>query len=508
MARLVSLYLPRWPTDRLRRQLGTDKAATALPPEVPLVLKGSDGRRRVVMAADRAAHRAGLRVGMPLTKAQALVEDLIVHDADVDGDSQALDRLAGWALQTYSPVVAADPPNGLILDITGAAHLHGGEAALLDALIRKLSEKEIEACAAIADTWGAAHALARFVARPITMVPPGDSARAVRNLPAAALRLPMNLVESLSVLGFDTIGELLAQPRAPLVHRFGRELGRRLDQISGHLAEPIDPVELPDVAEVKRVFFEPIGAPETLARYTAKLTVQLCDALEARGEGARQLDLHFIRVDGRIEAVRVGMAQPVRDPTRLTRLLCDRIETVDPGFGIERMRLIATQAEPWVHTQITTQDNNAPDLAGLIDTLSNRIGAERIYRLAAVESDVPERSVKRTSPLAVIPLGWPLHWPRPIRLFRRPEPVLPLAELPDHPPRVLTWRGTRHRVVAADGPERIFGEWWKQDGETWAVRDYFRVELDTGERLWLFRSGDGEDSATGSHQWFLHGMFA
>ncbi|EGF89455.1 nucleotidyltransferase/DNA polymerase involved in DNA repair-like protein [Asticcacaulis biprosthecium C19] len=471
-----------------------------------------DGRRRVVTAADHAAHAAGLRVGMPLTKAQALVENLAVYNADPDGDRDALERLAGWALQTYSPVVAADPPDGLILDITGAAHLHGGEPALLEGMIRRLADKGIEACAAIADTWGAAHALsrfgARFGARPVVIIPPGNSAQAVRNLPVAALRVPYSLVQSLSVLGFDAIGELIAQPRAPLVHRFGRELGRRLDQISGHLAEPIDPVDLPDVTEVKQVFFEPIGAPETLARYTAKLTQQLCDALEARGEGARQLDLHFIRVDGRIEAIRIGTAKPVRDTARLTRLLCDKIETVDPGFGIEGMRLIATLAEPLIMTQTSSQEAAGPDLAGLVDTLSNRIGGERVYRLSAVESDVPERSVRRSPALSAVRSGWPVHWPRPVRLFRRPEPVETLAVLPDHPPKVLTWRGVRHRVLAADGPERIFGEWWKHDSETWAVRDYFRVELDTGERLWVFRSGDGEDGATGSHKWFLHGMFA
>ncbi|ESQ87618.1 nucleotidyltransferase [Asticcacaulis sp. AC460] len=508
MARLVSLYLPRWPTDRLRRQWRHDATASAPPPEAPLVLKGMDGRRRVVTAADRAAHMAGLRVGMPLTKAQALVEDLAVYNANPDGDRDALERLAGWALQTYSPVVAADPPDGLILDITGADHLHGGEAVLLDGLIRRLSDQGIEATAAIADTWGAAHALARFVARPTVIIPPGDSAKVVRNLHAAALRLPLNLVESLCVLGFETVGDLASQPRAPLVHRFGRELSRRLDQMFGYLAEPVDPVDLPDVTEVKRVFFEPIGAPETLARYTAKLTEELCDALEARGEGARQLDLYFVRVDGRIEAIRVGTAKPVRDTARLTRLLCDKIETVDPGFGIERMRLIATLAEPLVMTQTSSHEEAGPDLASLVDILSNRIGGERIYRLTAIESDVPERSVRRTSPLTSTDNGWPAHWPRPIRLFRRPEPVLLLAALPDHPPGALTWRGARHRVVSADGPERIFGEWWKHDNETWAVRDYFRVELDTGERLWLFRNGDGEDADPDKHKWFLHGMFA
>ena len=320
--------------------------AATPPVEAPLVLAGPDRRRRVVLALDAAARRAGLRVGMPAAKAQALVPGLTMRDADPAADAKALDRLAHWALQHYAPIAAADPPDGLVIDVTGAAHLHGGEDAMLKGMVARLAASGIAAWAAIADSWGAAHAMARCGARPTLVVPAGDSAKAILDLPIAALRLPKTIVADLSVLGFARIGELAAKPRAPLALRFGPELCRRLDQAMGRLSEPIDPVRPPDLIEVRRVFAEPIGAAETIARYTGKLTGQLCEALEAKGLGARQLDLLFHRVDNHIEAVRIGTAQPLRDVKRLTRLLCEKIETIDPGFGIEMMRLAATLAEP------------------------------------------------------------------------------------------------------------------------------------------------------------------
>ncbi|MGZ3298086.1 MAG: DNA polymerase Y family protein, partial [Asticcacaulis sp.] len=244
-------------------------------------------------------------------------------------------------------------------------------------------------------------------------------------------------------------------------------------------------------------------------RYTSKLTEQLCGAMELKGLGARQLDLLFTRVDHRIEAIRVGLAKPARDVKRLTRLLCDKIETVDPGFGIEHMRLIATVAEPLANKQISTTDDASPDISGLIDILCNRFGAERVYQMAFVESDVPERSVLKVSALMPETAETrPPRWPRPVRLLPRPEPVTTLAQVPDHPPRLFIRRGVRYRVVAADGPERIFGEWWRRDAEIAAIRDYFRIELETGERLWVFRCGDGEHAHTGSGQWYMHGIFA
>jgi len=472
MRRVVSLFLPTWPTDRLRRQ----KGAPAL--DEPLVIAGHDGRRRVLAAADRAAQALGIRPGLPLAEAQARVPGLHVAPRDPAADAAALERLAAWAVRRYSPDIALDLPDGLLIDVTGAAHLHGGEAALLRDLLSRLRAASIAARAGLADTLGAAHALARFAPDPLMIAAPGQTTAALAPLPIAALRLDAEFVDRLRRLGFEMIADLLRVPRAPLAFLFGPEPVRRLDQAFGRLAEPIAPFRSPEFLNVRQAFAEPIGAPETLARWIRVLTGRLCPMLERRGLGARRLDLFFDRIDGRVEVIRVGTARPVRDPQRLVRLLTDRLDTINPGFGIEAMTLIASIAEPLTYSQGNPLGENArPDLSALVDRLANRLAARRLYRVIPVESDLPERSVRRVPPLAPpVCATWPKHWPRPSRLLSPPEPVETVALLPDHAPARFTWRGVCRRVLRADGPERVFGEWWRHDSEADAVRDYFIVE--------------------------------
>ncbi len=462
-----------------------------------------------MLAANRAALAQGVRPGMAATQAQALVPGLDVRDADQAGDAEALDRLALWALRLYAPISQPDPPDGLAVDVTGASHLKGGEAALLDDMISRLRDAGIAADAAIGPTYGAAHAVVRF-RRDHRIIPADGVDAAIGDLPLAALRLPEDLIANLRRMGFDRIADVAHRPRAPLVLRFGPDLGRRIDQAYGRLGEPLVPVEAPETPKVERVFAEPIGAPETLTRYAGLLATALCEVLETRALGVRRVDWLCHRVDNRIEAVRIGLARPMRDAARLSRLLADRVEKLDPGFGIERMVLAAVSAEPlhWRPGASGLAEKAAPDLSELVDVLSNRIGAERLYRLTPVESDVPERSVRKASPLAASSQAdWTPDWPRPARLLRRPEPVQTMTLLPDNPPTHFTWRGVRRRVVRADGPERIFGEWRRRDAEVWAVRDYFQVEDESGRRFWLFRAGDGEDARTGAQAWFIHGLF-
>lgn len=310
MARVISVFLPNWPTDRLRR-----KAGDAAPPgEAPLVIAGREKNRRVVTAADPAAQALGLRAGMPVTKAQAMVPGLHIEPADPRADLDSLERLALWVLQRFSPIVAADAPDGIVIDATGADHLHGGEAAMLEALTGRLVMSGVTARAAIADSWGAAHALARYAADPLFVTPPGETVPILAPLPLQALRLPSAIAAGLYDLGFVRIGDLIGQPRAPLTRRFGPELCRRLDQALGAVAEPIEPIRPEDLVSVRRVFAEPIGAAETIARYIRKLVMALCETLEGRGLGARRLDLLCHRVDNRIETVRIGLAMPVRIP--------------------------------------------------------------------------------------------------------------------------------------------------------------------------------------------------
>ena len=181
-----------------------------------------------------------------------------------------------------------------------------------------------------------------------------------------------------------------------------------------------------------------------------------------------------------------------------------------PTDRIRRTLGAATLAEPLAPKPMIsslTEDSEA-DVSSLIDALANRVGEQRLYRFAPVASDVPERSVCRVAPAAPeTGEAWPSHWPRPARLLPTPEPIEAVALPPDHPPVTFTWRGVRRRVKRADGPERVFGEWWTRDADLSAARDYFRIEDETGERFWIYRAGEGEDAKTGAHHWFLHGIF-
>lgn len=505
MKRVVSLFLPTWPTDRYYRA----RPDTAPPRDRPLVLIGSDGRSKVIHAANTAARRTGVRVGMPATQAQALVPDLETRLADPAEDAAALQRLGLWAVRRYSPHVAVDSPDGLVFEATGVSHLFGGEAAMLEDLSLKLRSSSIVARAACAATWGAAHAIVRFTAPRFNVIEASATADALASLPISALRLPADIVRHLRALGFASIGELNATPRAPLVLRFGQNLLQRIDQAYGRLGEPFIPLEPPELPRVTRGFPEPISAPETLHLYTEKLAGELADLLEDKICGASQLDLLFFRIDSRVESIRAGLARPTREARRISRLLTDRIETIDPGPGIERMALVASRMDdlPW-RPGSALGETPVRDIGELIDTLTNRVGEDRLYRLAAVASEIPERSVTRIPPLAeATQLRWQIDWPRPSRLLPHPELVETVALLPDHPPVQFIWRGQRRRIKRADGPERIFGEWIRNQDELRSVRDYFIVEDEAGERFWLFRAGDGEDPKTGDQRWYLHGLF-
>jgi protein ImuB len=463
----------------------------------------------LVYAANQQALSLGVYPGMAVSQAQAMLPKLQVEPADPVGDAAALKRLAGWCLR-FSPLAACCAPDGVWIDITGCAHLHGGEDALLNAVLDRLAEAGVNARAAVADTPGCAHAMARHGLDVLCVVPPGGQAKALANLPVRALRLEAEISAALQRLGFDTVGQLAAAPRAPLARRFGGELMRRLDQAMGRVPEPLEPVLPPDLCRVRQGFAEPIATPEDLRRVTVLLAEQLCEKLRLRDQGACRLDLVFLRVDGVAQMVRVGTAAPTRDAAHIARLLVAGIETVDPGFGVESVMLAAPLTDALGARQ-TLSALTAPaeaDLAALIDTLINRLGAGAVFRAAPVESDIPERAVRAAPPLAALGgRNWPAHLPRPPRLLAPPRRVEAMALLPDHPPVQFTWRKKPHRVRRADGPERVYGEWWLDDDAFFAVRDYFQVEDEAGQRFWLFRQGDGERPETGDMGWFLHGLF-
>lgn len=464
---------------------------------------------------DAAARRLGIASGMTVTKARGLVPDLAVVDADPEGDAAGLKRLALW-LGRYSPCVAPDPPDGIWLDITGCAQLFGNERALVKDIFRRVARAGLNVSVAVADTPGCAHAVARYVpaGRPVT-IEPGKQREAMALLPIASLRLEADIVVGLRKLGFERVEQLLGTPRAPLAKRFGRMLHRRLDQSLGFLPEPIEPIFPPQVPWCRRGLLEPISTAEAFARVIAELAGDLARQLVATGRGARRLDLFFRRVDGQVQAVRVGTASPNRDPAHLAKLLRTRIDQVDPGLGIEAMTLIASLTEPLGAVQQDLADKAAPkiDLGGLVDTLASRFGRRCLYRAAPRASGMPERSVGIAGALDEQEgRRWADDLPRPGRLLDPPQPIQVTAMLPDHPPAMFVWHRHRYRVVQADGPERLHGEWWRDAGheaaQPWSVRDYFQVEVEGGGRYWLFRQGDGERDATGPMRWFIHGAFA
>ncbi len=444
---------------------------------------------------------------MPLTQARALIPNLAIAPATPEADRAGLSRLAAWTLR-YAPLVAPDPPDGLWLETTGCDHLFGGEAELLQDLLKRLNTAGFAARAAIAPTPGTAWAIARHAPEPLAIIPENATKQALKPLPVTALRLDAETVEILSRLGIERISQLLTLPRAPLTRRFTPLLLRRLDQALGREPEPIEPIHPPEIIATRLGFIEPLLTTESFSAAIAQLTARLCDKLEKAGRGARRLDLLFQRIDGTAQAIRIGTASPSHNPAHLARLFSERLDTIDPGLGVEAMRLIASFTERTSPDQLAllAQEGQA-QLSGLIDILQNRLGADHVYRVEPVESDVPERSVRHIPALAP-PTGkdWP-PWPRPVRLFSPPQPIESLALLPDHPPVAFTWRHKRFRVRHADGPERIYGEWWRSPAETSSIRDYWRIEDTDGRRFWLYRSGDGEDPETGDLRWYLHGIF-
>lgn len=514
MRRVISVFLPLWPTERWRRQQAA--AGVCLPEGAPLVTRLHDGRRLAVGAADAAARALGIRPGQPLAEAQAMHPGLCVVDAEPAADATGLRELALWC-RRYAPLTAADPPDGVRIDSSGADHLLGGEAALLADLRTRLAVAGITSRLAIADTPGAAWALARYHpgAAEGLLCPPGGVAVALAPLPVAALRIPGETARLLTLLGLVSIGDLMALPRAALAQRFGAALLRQIDAAQGTLFEPLEPLPPASLLRQRLAFTEPLMTAPALERAITRLARAVSEALARRGEGARRLDLVCERVDHGLQVIALGTARPVSEAQALARLLTQRIETIEPGHGVEAMTLWVPLAERMAAEQMAAGlgeprplARELAALAPLIDRLAARFGADCVYRLTPVASAVPERTVRRADPLA--PPGgetWPAHLPRPVRLLSPPQPVQALAMLPDQPPAAFTWRRVRHRIRRADGPERIFGEWWRRPGEEQAVRDYWAVEDEAGDRFWLYRSGDGERPETGNLAWFLHGVF-
>jgi protein ImuB len=513
MPRILSVWSPNWAIATWRR-----KHASGSPAEgPPFALIASERGVRRLAAVDEGAQALGLFAGQKATDAMALVPELATADADPDGDAKSLEALAEWCVR-FSPAVATDRPDGLFLDITGVAHLWGGEAQMLADLLTRLAAAQIPARGAVAGAAGAAWALARFgVDR---LVAEADAeARLLAPLPSAALRLEPQAAQQLPRLGLTTIGKLMALPRDQLTRRFGAGVLTRLDQALGRAEEALVFRRPPTPWFERLAFAEPISAPEDLARASRDITALLCRRLDEAARGAARFELAFHRLDGKPERLSIGLSLPGRNVDAVARLFTPMLERVDPGFGIESVTLAADGVERLAERQTSLEalGQIAPEdgVAPLADRLINRLGETRIWRAQPYPSHIPERSVVRRPLFAPVPEtnwpddGWDESRPRPLRLFRPPEPIEATAPIPDDPPIFFLWRGVRRRVRRAEGPERLAEEWWRQaPGESSPshVRDYYRVEDETGARYWIFRAG--LHGGPNPPKWWLHGLFA
>ena len=455
----------------------------------------------------------GLFAGQKATDAAALAPELITANAQPAADAAALSALADWCVR-FSPAVAPCAPDGLFLDIGGVDHLWGGEGAMMADLIARLAAAGLPARAAVADTLGAAWALAHF-GEDGAIAPPGGQGAMLACLPVQALRLAPPTAAQIARLGLITVLQLTRLPRAQLARRFGKEVTLRLDQALGAAEEALTFQRPPNPWFARLAFAEPISAPEDLARVSVDIAAALCLRLDNEGHGARVFELCFHRLDGKTTRLTVGLSLPGREAARIARLFAPKLERVDPGFGIEVVTLTADQVEPLSQRQqrldATREVAVEEGLAPLVDRLVNRLGEDRVWRAEPFASHVPERAVTRRPPLSAAEIeGWDPGRPRPLRLFRRPEPIEDvLALTPDNPPVSFRWRGQTHRVRLSDGPERLAQEWWRladfEDTAPGQVRDYYQVEDDAGARFWIFRAGLYGGAA--APKWWLHGLF-
>ncbi len=486
-------------SERIRRTL----LSTSVLPDAPFVLVEKRLGSMRLAAVDNAARALGLKTGLALADARAQVPDLHVFDHDARADAVLLDWLAD-ACDRYTPMVAVDPPRGLILDITGCALSDDQTCHDLETRLRRLG---LTAQPALATTPDAALALARYG---------GDD---VRLLPVSALRVAPDNHVALARAGLKTIGDVAALPRAPLAARFGEVLPVLLTRLLGEEDIRITPRRMPAEVESETRFAEPIARTDDALSTITDLAEKIAVTLSQSGVGGRRFSAALFRSDGHVARLDVETGQPTRDPVLLDRLFRERIDALsdplDPGFGYDMIRLAVHVVEPMAPEQYRLDGGQVANqqLEALIDRLGARLGRNRIRRFAPVDTHIPEQAVlelpaveteKRTS--------WPPSEPgepplRPIHLFDPPHRIEVIAEVPDGPPRRFKWRRKMHEVARHEGPERIAAEWWTRRDNGGLTRDYYRVEDVRGRRYWLFRHGlYGAEKA--HPDWYLHGLFA
>lgn len=484
------------------------RAAGHAPPETPFALVEKRRGAVCIAAADARALALGIGPGLTLADARARLPELAAIDHDPVADHALLEWLADGC-DRYSPMVATDGAQGIILDITGCVHPFGDEAGLVGDAQRRFNRQGITSALALADTPDAALALAAN----------GDGRSAVAALPVTALRVDPETHLALRRAGLKTIGDLAGRPRGPLAARFGTAMPVLLSRLLGEEDVRITPRRTPPEVQVEARFAEPVTHAEIALATLDRLMRDAATILSDRGRGGRRFEAALFRSDGHIARLGVNSGQPTRDAVLVARLFRERIDALsdplDPGFGYDLIRLTVPVTEPLIAQQLELEGGGVTDaeLAALIDRLSTRLGRGRVRRFAAGDSHIPEQTAFE---LPVAEPGSPSIWPqretgepplRPLHLFDPPQRIDVTAEVPDGPPRRFRWRRTLHEVTHAEGPERIAAEWWKRRNGKGLTRDYYRIEDMRGRRFWVFRHGlYGIEKPM--PDWYLHGLFA
>ncbi|WP_300973125.1 DNA polymerase Y family protein [Sphingomonas sp. LHG3406-1] len=508
--RICSLWLPNLAIERWANGSGTPEAALAR--TLVLTVEGRHGQ--LIHAVTPAAAERGARPGGRLADARALDPALEAEAADVAGEAAWLRAAARWASR-WSPLVEVDGSDALRLDVSGIAHLFGGEQGLLGDMVARFEAMGVGARAAVAPTAGAAWALARYAPRP-RPVHEEELARVLAPLPVGALRLSPIATHMLVRLGLKQVGDLAGVPRKTLARRFPRDEHPldALDRALGRKPEPLTPLPEDPPPRALLPIKEPVVHPEALEQALRQLVPRLARELETRKLGARQLVLTAYRVDGSLGEVEVATSIPSREPGHLHRLLSGMLERqgIDPGFGIDAFALEVRWWERLDSAQEALLGPPTADtaIAALVDRLSVRLGPGKVRRPAPAESHVPERAAGWVEGVAASLPATPSRKREgddPTRLLDSPEEIAVIYATPEGLPRRFVWRRKVHDIARAQGPRRISPEWWRERSSA-RLRDYYKVEDSEGRRFWIFRQGLVGDGRGGPPAWFVHGLFA
>lgn len=508
--RFVTIWFRHLKTDWFSRRQPSLKSK-------PFALAEPDHGRLVVTAVNPIALSKDVFPGMVVADARAIIHGIQIIDDQPTLAEKLLKNLSLWCIR-YTPVVAIDPPDGLILDATGCPHLWNGETAYINDITSRLKNFGYHVQAAISDTIGCSWALSRFT-KGNTIIKSGDHMNELLSMPPEALRTELSVAERLHKLGLKQVKDFIGMPRQSLRRRFGDELLKKLDQALGYEQEFIQPVEEVEIFQERLLSFEPIITLTGIETALHNMLNTICHKLTHEQKGLRAASLKCFMTDGKIERIDISTTNPTNNAQHIFKLFELKFNTINPEAGIEVFLFEAKKVETIVALQEKLWEDEASfraqrgtgtislpnkNLSNLLDRLTAKYGEGHIKRYLPDQHFWPERSYKITTDLNEQPASeWHTPRPRPLQLLDRPEPIEVTAPIPDYPPMNFRHKGSLHKIINADGPERIEQEWWLSEGEH---RDYYYVEDEVGNRYWLFRLGHYD--ADKNYEWFLHGYFA